>query len=118
MVYSPVKSFSLWRFTFIIWVNNDLFAPEVDNLIKIESCHVHLTRKEDGAISYVGQLEQSSKIPVKLRVVLNVMSVEMDYLSCQQRNSQPHTRHFHPPCQPGLPWMGWYNIQSGLEQCL
>lgn len=82
-VYSPVQAFSLWRLIFIIWVNNDLLASEVDNLIKIKSRHVHFTGIEDRAISYVGQAEPSSKIDVKLRVVLNVMLVEIDYLSCQ-----------------------------------
>lgn len=51
LVYSPVKPFSLRRLIFIIRVNDDLLAPEVDNFVKIESRHAHFTGKEDGSIS-------------------------------------------------------------------
>lgn len=60
-VDSPVKPFTLRRLIFVIWVHSDLLAPEVDDLVEIESRHVHLTGEKDRAISCEGQWEQRSE---------------------------------------------------------
>lgn len=62
---SPVKPLSLWRLVFVIRIHDDFFASEVDDLIEVQSCHVHLPRKEDGAVACEGQSEQSSEPSVQ-----------------------------------------------------
>lgn len=134
--HSPVKTLPLWRLVFVARVHYDLFASEVDDIVKVKSCQVHLTREEDGAISCEVQSEHSIKScwaagslsvenlhsaflrQLSVRTWRHLTSCEMHYLSCQQRSSPPHTLHFHPPCQPGPPWRGWCNNQHGSEWCL
>lgn len=56
--HSPVKPLPLGWLDFIIRVHNDLFASEVDDLVKVQSRHVHLTMEEDRAVTYEGQSKQ------------------------------------------------------------
>lgn len=69
---SPVKPLPLWRLVFVVRVHNDLFASEVDNLVEVQSRHVHLAGEEDGAVTCEGQSKQSGKMSVQSRLTCMV----------------------------------------------
>ncbi len=66
--HSPVKPLPLWRLVFVIRVHDDLFASEVDDLVEVQSRHVHFAGEEDGAVTCEGQSEQSGKTSVQSRL--------------------------------------------------
>lgn len=54
----PVKPLPLQRLVLVIRVHNDLFTPEVHNLVEVQRRHVDLAREEDGAVACEGQSER------------------------------------------------------------
>lgn len=53
--HSPVKPLPLRRLVFVVRVHDDLFASEVDDLVEVQSRHVHLAGEEDGAVACEGE---------------------------------------------------------------
>lgn len=54
----PVQTLAFQRLVLVIWIHDNFFASEVDDLVKVQSRHVHLPREEDGAVACEGQSEQ------------------------------------------------------------